>query len=221
VDTPVEGRGASAAERESRLVEALAAGDEQAFVELVRLYGPSMLRVARLYVSSGAVAEEVVQETWLKVLTAIDRFEGRSSLKTWLFRILANTAQTRATREGRSIPFTALSDPELDVAEPSVEVDRFRGAGKRFADHWTSSPQRWAELPETSLLSQETLAVVERAAASLPPAQRAVLTLRDILGCDADEVCEILEISAGNQRVLLHRARAKVRKVLERHLASR
>ena len=177
-----------------------------------------MLRVARLYVSSEAVAEEVVQETWLAVLTGIDGFEGRSSLKTWLFRILTNKAQTRAAKEGRSVPFTTLSE-ELDAAELSVEADRFRGAGERFADHWTSSPERWSELPEASLLTHETIAIVERAAASLPPAQRAVVTLRDIVGWDADEVCEVLGITATNQRVLLHRARTKVRKALERHLA--
>ena len=213
---PVGRRPASAEER--RLVEALCAGDEEAFVQLVRLHGPTMLRVARLYVSSEAVAEEVVQETWLAVLTGIDGFEGRSSLKTWLFRILTNKAQTRAAKEGRSVPFTTLSE-ELDAAELSVEADRFRVAGERFADHWTSSPERWSELPEASLLTHETIAIAERAAASLPPAQRAVVTLRDMVGWDADEVCEVLGITATNQRVLLHRARTKVRKALERHLA--
>ena len=214
----VESRRASGEERS--LVDALVAGDERAFVELVRLHGPAMLRVARLYVSSGVVAEEVVQETWLAVLTGIRRFERRSSLKTWLFRILANRAQTRAAAEGRSVPFSALSQKEVAAAEPSVEGDRFRGADERFGHHWTSSPERWADLPEERLLSQETMAVVERAAASLPPAQRAVVTLRDIVGWDSDDVCALLEISAANQRVLLHRARTKLRAALERHLAS-
>jgi RNA polymerase sigma-70 factor (ECF subfamily) len=215
---PVGGRPRSV--DESRLVEALRASDEEAFVELIRRYGGTMLRVARLYVSSRAVAEEVVQETWLAVLTGIERFEGRSSFKTWLFQILANRAHTRAAKEGRSVPFSALSEEELAAEEPSVEADHFRGHGERFAWHWTSSPPRWAELPEARLLSQETISVVEQAAASLPPAQRAVVTLRDIVGWDADEVCQVLGISAVNQRVLLHRARTKVRKALERHLAA-
>jgi RNA polymerase sigma-70 factor, ECF subfamily len=214
----VESRPASVEER--RLVAALSAGDEGTFVELVRRHGPAMLRVAQLYVSSRAVAEEVVQETWLAVLTGIGRFEGRSSFKTWLFRILANRAQTRATKEGRSVPFSALGDEEVAAPAPSVEANRFRAEGERFAHHWTSSPQRWADLPEPSLLSQETVAIVDRAVASLPPAQKAVVTLRDIVGLGADEVCEVLELSAANQRVLLHRGRAKVRATLERHLSA-
>ena len=215
---PVEIPPASA--EEGRLVEALRGRDEEAFVQLLRAYGPTMLRVAQLYVSSRAVAEEVVQETWLAVLTGIGRFEGRSSFKTWLFRILKNRAQTSAASEGRSVPFAALGDEELGVAEVSVLADRFRGAGERFADHWTSSPERWTQLPEASVLSRETLAIVQGAVASLPPAQRAVVTLRDIVGWEADEVCDLLEITAANQRVLLHRARAKVRKTVEQHLAS-
>jgi RNA polymerase sigma-70 factor (ECF subfamily) len=215
---PVESR--SARVEESRLVEALRAGDEEAFVELVRRYGPTMLRVSRLYVSSRAVAEEVVQEAWLAVLTGIGRFEGRSSFRTWLFRILTNRAQTKAVKEGRTVPFSALGDEGIGGAEPSVAADRFRGPGERFAHHWTSSPARWAELPEVSLLSQETISIVERATAALPPAQRAVVTLRDILGWEAREVCELLEISDASQRTLLHRARTRVRKALEQHLAA-
>ena len=211
-------RSPSAEER--RLVEALRARDEDAFVQLVRLHGPTMLRIARLYASSTAVAEEVVQETWLAVLPGIDGFEGRSSFKTWLFRILTNRAKTRAATEGRSVLFTALSDDELADAEPSVEGGRFHGAAERWADHWTSSPERWSERPEASLLSHETIAIIQQATASLPPAQRIVVTLRDIVGWDADEVCEVLGITATNQRVLLHRGRTKVRRVLERHLAS-
>jgi len=215
---PVENPPTSA--DETQLVEALRAGDEEAFVTLVRLHGPAMLRVARLYVSSRAVAEEVVQETWLGALTGIGRFEGRSTFKWWLFRILVNRARRRAVVEGRSVPFAALSEEEVGAAGFSVEADRFRGAGERWAHHWTSSPERWTELPEESLLSHETVSIVERAAESLPPAQRAVVTLRDVMGWDSDEVCEVLGITAANQRVLLHRARAKVRKALERHLES-
>jgi RNA polymerase sigma-70 factor (ECF subfamily) len=213
---PVESRPDSL--EELRLVEALRAGDENIFVELVRLHGPAMVRVARIYVSSRAVAEEVVQETWLAVLTGIGSFEGRSSFKGWLFGILANKARTRAAKEGRSLPFSALGD-ELG-AEASVEPDRFRGAGERFGHHWTSSPERWPELPEASLLSRETIAIVEEAVATLPPAQRAVVALRDIVGWDARETCEVLEISTANQRVLLHRGRTKVRKALEQHFGS-
>lgn len=205
---------------EGRFVEALRAGDEQAFVALVRLHGPAMQRLAQVYVTSRAVAEEVVQETWLAVLTGIGGFEGRSSFRTWLFRILTNRAQTRAAREGRSIPFSALTEQELGAAEASVEDHHFRGTGERFADHWTSSPPRWSQLPEVSVLSHETVAVAERSVASLPPSQRAVITLRDILGWDAHEASELLSISDANQRVLLHRARATVRKALERHLAA-
>lgn len=206
---------------ESRLVEALRAGDEDAFVRLVRLHGPTMLRIARLYTSSRAVAEEVVQETWVGVVTGIGRFEGRSSFRTWLFRILVNRAKTRAASERRSVTFAELSEAEVAEPEVSIEADQFRGAGDRWADHWTSSPQRWADHPEESLLSRETIAIVERAATSLPAAQRAVVILRDVVGCDAHEVCDILGITATNQRVLLHRARTKVRTALEQHLGPR
>ena len=205
---------------ETVLVEAIRAGDEEAFVQLVRLHGPAMLRVARLHVPSRNIAEEVVQETWLAVITGIERFEGRSSLKTWLFRILVNRAHARASIEGRSVPFSALSDEELRDVELSVEADRFHGAGQRWGDHWTSSPERWTEFPEESLLLHETIEMVERAVSTLPPAQRTVVVLRDMIGFDADEVCEILGITAANQRVLLHRGRTKVRQALERHLGS-
>src|SRR6266498_407657 len=210
---PVQSRSASASEAD--LVAAICSGNEDAWIQLVRRYGPTMYRIALLYAPDRALAEEVVQETWLAVLTGIRRFEGRSSLKTWLFRILTNQAQTRAVKEGRSVPFSALTAEDLGAAEPSVEPDSFRTAGERWADHWRSSPDRWTDLPEARLLARETVEFVERAAASLPAAQQAVLTLRDILGWDADEVCEVLAITAANQRVLLHRARAKVRKALE------
>jgi RNA polymerase sigma-70 factor (ECF subfamily) len=213
-------RASLARAEETRLVEALRAGDEEAFVRLVRLHEPTMLRVARLYTSSRAIAEEVVQETWLGVLTGIGRFEGRSSFRTWLFRILVNKAKTRAVAERRSVSFAALSEAEVGAPELSVEADRFRAAGERWAHHWTSSPERWAELPEVSLLSQETIATVEQAAALLPAAQRAVVILRDVVGCDAHEVCDIVGTTATNQRVLLHRARTKVRSALEQRLAS-
>jgi len=192
---------------EMRLVEALRAGDERVFEQLVRMYQGTLLRVAQMYVSSRSVAEEVVQETWLAVLSGIDRFEGRSSLKTWIFRILANRAKTRGEREGRTIPFSALGESE---AEPAVEPDRFdRG-------HWASFPAEW---PEARLLGDETLRVIESAIESLPPTQRTVITLRDVQGWSAEEVRNVLELSETNQRVLLHRARSKVRGALEEYLA--
>jgi RNA polymerase sigma-70 factor (ECF subfamily) len=192
-----------------RLVERLRAGDEDAFAELVRRHNASLLRVARLFVPTAALAEDVVQETWLGVLKGIDRFEGRSSLKTWIFRILTNTAKTRGQREARSIPFSALEDPEGSF-EPAVERERFAGAG-----HWTAPPRAW---PEERLLSNETRSVIESAIERLPPNQRAVISLRDVEGWSAEEVRNALELSETNQRVLLHRARAKVRRALEQYL---
>jgi RNA polymerase sigma-70 factor, ECF subfamily len=200
---------------EAQLVAALRAGDEAAFRELIRMYGAGMLRVAQMYVSSRAVAEEVVQEAWLGVLKGIDRFEGRSSLKTWLFRIVANTAKTRGVREARSLPFSAFAD---DDGEAAVSPDRFLGSGERFPGHWDVPPANWARLPEGSLLAAETMDLVRRAIDRLPPAQRSVLTLRDVEGLEADEVCNALDLTETNQRVLLHRARAKVRAALEEYL---
>jgi RNA polymerase sigma-70 factor (ECF subfamily) len=200
---------------EAQLVAALRAGDEAAFRELIRMYGGGMLRVAQMYVSSRAVAEEVVQEAWLGVLNGIDRFEGRSSLKTWLFRIVANTAKTRGVREARSLPFSAFAD---DEGEGTVSPDRFLGSGERFPGHWAVPPSNWARLPEGSLLAAETMDVVRRAIDRLPPAQRSVVTLRDVEGLEADEVCNALDLTETNQRVLLHRARAKVRAALEEYL---
>jgi len=206
-----------AAAEDARIVEALRAGDERAFVMLVQEHGATMIRVASLYVRNRAVAEEVVQETWLGVLKGIDRFEGRSTLKTWLFRILTNTATTRAVREGRTIPFSALAGAELGDDEPLVDADRFLPAGDRWANHWTSSPLRFDDLPDGRLLSSETVAVARTAIEELPEVQRAVITMRDVAGFSSEEVCGELDLSEGNQRVLLHRARTKVRAALERH----
>jgi RNA polymerase sigma-70 factor, ECF subfamily len=203
---------------EMRLVEALRGGSEAAFRELMRMYGASMLRVAQMYVRSRAVAEEVVQETWLAVLKGIGRFEGRSSLKTWLFRILTNTAKTRGEREGRSVPFSALAGAEQD-AGTSVDPDRFLGPEERFPGHWSAPPSSWAGEPEERLLAGETLDVVQDAIDMLPPAQAIVITMRDVEGFTAEEVCNALEISETNQRVLLHRARSRVRRALEEYLS--
>ena len=172
-----------------------------------------MLRVAMMFVSSRAVAEEVVQEAWLGVLKGLDRFEGRSSLKTWIFRILTNTAKTRGEREGRSVPFSSLGGDAGDDAP--VDADRFLGNGHRWAGHWASSPR---DVPEERLLAGEARKRIADAIEALPENQRAVITLRDVDGFDADEACEILGISEVNQRVLLHRARAKVRTALEQYL---
>ena len=206
---------APTAEDESALLARLRAGDEQAFVSLVERYYPMMLAVARTYVKSAAVAEEVVQEAWVGVLNGLDRFEGRSSLKTWVMRILVNQAITRHDREARSLPFSALAPEESEAA---VEADRFRGPEDAFPGHWRAYPSDWAVLPEEALLGRETRDVVMRALEELPPAQRAVVTLRDVTGCSSDEVCSALDLSEGNQRVLLHRGRSRVRAALERHL---
>jgi RNA polymerase sigma-70 factor, ECF subfamily len=163
-------------------------------------------------------AEEVVQDAWLGVLGQLDRFEGRSSLRTWVLRIVANRAKTRAVRERRTVPFSALTggDPEAD--EPAVDPDRFLPAGHRWAGHWASPPVSWREVPEDLLLSRETMAEVERAVSTLPAAQRAVLILRDVDGLSAAEACQLLGLTEGNQRVLLHRGRSKVRATLEHYL---
>lgn len=202
---------------QAELVAALQAGDEQAFADLLAEHGPAMLRVAQMYVSSRAVAEEVVQEAWLGVISGIGRFEGRSSLRTWIFRILANRAKTRGEREGRSLPFSSLggSDPEDEGA--TVDADRFHSEGP-FAGRWTSAPSRWSELPESRLVAKETVALAQAAIDELPDTQRAVITMRDVEGWSAEEVRNVLDLSETNQRVLLHRARAKVRRALEAYL---
>jgi RNA polymerase sigma-70 factor (ECF subfamily) len=199
-----------------RLVEALRGGDEDAFCSLIERHHGPMLRLARTYVSSHAVAEEVVQETWMGVLTGLDRFEARSSLKTWIFRILTNIAKKRGAREGRTIPFSSLFDGASAPAEPAVEPERFLKAGRPRG--WASFPVRWDAVPEARLLSSETLDCVEGAIAALPASQREVITLRDVDGLSGPEVCTILEISEGNQRILLHRARCKVRRAIELYL---
>jgi RNA polymerase sigma-70 factor, ECF subfamily len=203
---------------EEGVVAALRAGDEHAFNELVAQHSGLMNRIARVYVGNGAIADEVVQETWLGVLEGIDRFEGRASLKTWLFRILMNIAQRRAKQERRSVPLSSLAHEEQ--SGPSVEPERFLGPDSRWPGHWASFPQPWNDLPEDRLLSQETLTVVRRSIDTLPPNQRTVIDLRDVHGWTSSEVCDLLEISEANQRVLLHRARSKVRQALDGHLTS-
>jgi RNA polymerase sigma-70 factor, ECF subfamily len=198
------------------LVEALRAGDEETFRRLVREWHAPLLRVAQIFVPSRATAEEVVQETWLRVLRALDRFEGRSSLRTWVFRILVNTAKTRAQRDGRVIPFSALQDAAR-MPEAAVDPDRFRPEDdERFPGHWSAPPR---DLPEERLLAAETREVIAQAIETLPPSQRAVISLRDVEGWSSEEVRNALDLSEVNQRVLLHRARAKVRAALEDYLS--
>jgi RNA polymerase sigma-70 factor (ECF subfamily) len=207
---------AGATGEDARLVEALRAGDEAAFRELVARHHASLVRLALVFVRSRAVAEEVAQETWLALLEGLERFEGRSSLKTWLFRILTNIAKTRAQRERRTVPFSALAD-ESD--EPAVDPGRFLDASHPiFPGHWASPPRNWEELPEERLLGKETLDQIREAIEALPPAQRSVIALRDVEGWTSDEVRSVLDISETNQRVLLHRARSKVRAALENYL---
>jgi RNA polymerase sigma-70 factor (ECF subfamily) len=199
-----------------RLTAALRAGDEAAFVWCIDRYHTSLVRLAAVYVRSPAVAEEVAQETWLAVLQGIGRFEARSSFKTWLFRILTNRAKTRGEREARTVTFSALAGDDPDG--PAVDPERFFPPGHRLAGHWSSPPHDWEGKPEERLLSGETLDRVHEAVASLPPSQREVITMRDIEGWSAEEVCNALSITETNQRVLLHRARSKVQQALERYV---
>jgi RNA polymerase sigma-70 factor, ECF subfamily len=198
------------------LVRALRAGDEEAFIALVRQHNSLMLRVALGYVRTQAVAEEVVQETWCAVLTGLDRFEGRATLKTWIMRILANRAKTRGQRESRCVPFSALST--LDDDGPAVDPDRFLPADHpRYPNHWAAAPAEWSQMPDERLLAAETQERIRAAIAGLPARQQAVISLRDVEGWSPEEVCELLDLSEGNQRVLLHRARSQVRAELERY----
>lgn len=209
-----------AAEDDRRLVARLRAGDEDAFMEIVDAWGPAMLRLARQFTPSTAVAEEVVQETWLAVLDGLDRFEGRSSLKTWVMRILVNRAKTRGTRERRTVPFAALAADEASGDAPAVAADRFLAADHaRWPHHWASPLPRWDAQPEGAAESAETLALIHAAIETLPPAQRTVILLRDVEGWDGPQVSNALDITETNQRVLLHRARSKVRAALEEHLS--
>jgi RNA polymerase sigma-70 factor, ECF subfamily len=213
-DAPEEG----GTDDDEQLLLALRRRDEQAFTTLVDRYHARLVRLASLFVANQAVAEEVAQETWIGVLQGIDRFEGRSSFRTWLFRILTNQAKRRGQREARSIPFAAFSQADVDDGEPAVAPERFLPAGDEWVGHWVSYPQNWRELPEEEFLSQETRALVQQAIAALPMNQRMVITLRDVEGFPSAEVCNALAISETYQRVLLHRARSKVRGQLEQYL---
>ncbi|ONH22196.1 RNA polymerase subunit sigma-24 [Pseudofrankia asymbiotica] len=198
----------------------LRAGDERVFAELVDRMTPAMLAIAAGYVPGRSVAEEVVQEAWLAVLTGLDRFEGRSSLRTWVFGIVVNVARRRGARERRSVPFSdafAFAGEAGDEVGPTVDPGRFRGRDDEWPGHWASPPRPW-DLPESALLAGEVRDRLRAALDVLPPRQRMVVHLRDVQGLAADEVCAVLGIEPGNQRVLLHRGRARLRQALEDYL---
>jgi RNA polymerase sigma-70 factor (ECF subfamily) len=201
---------------DAELVARLRRGDEDAFAELVDTYHAPLRRLARTYVATDAAAEEVVADTWLGVVRGIDRFEGRSSLKTWLFRILMNIGRTRGTRDRRSIPFSSLGPDD----EPTVDPDRFQGPDGRHPDHWAAFPARWSDHPELRAEAGETLEIVRAALARLSRNQQEVVRLRDLEGWTSAEVCNALDLTETNQRVLLHRGRAKLRAALEAHFAT-
>ena len=202
-------------DRDELELEALRRGDQAAFLALVRRLHPSMVRVATTFVPSREVGEEVAQDTWVAVLEELDRFEGRSSLKTWIFRILTNQAKTRGARERRTTPFSALTI-QRESAAPTMPPERFLDESHRWAGHWAAPVPAW-ELPEEHLLSAELGEVIRDAVDVLPPAQRAVVVLRDGQSLSSGEVCDVLGLSEGNQRVLLHRGRLRVRAAVQEY----
>jgi RNA polymerase sigma-70 factor (ECF subfamily) len=204
---------------DNEVLERLRRGDDRAFAALVDRWSPAMLRVARAYVSNPQSAEDTVQDTWLGVVRGLAGFEGRSTLRTWVFTILVNRARTRGSREARSVPMSSLA-PDDDGA--TVDPDRFRGRHDAYPDHWTPTgvPVRWEGQPEGRVLAGEAVRLLGAALTALPPRQRVVVTLRDVQGLTSDEACEALGITAQNQRVLLHRGRAALRQALEDYYRS-
>lgn len=203
---------------ESALLSALRRGEAQAFNQLVAQYHNSLVRIAQMFVDDPVIAEEVAQEAWVGVLRGLARFEERSSLKTWLFTIVSNLAKTRGKREKRSLPFSAFDNYDQDIDEPVVPQERFRGADDPYPGHWAIKPAPWHTDPVSQALSREMHSHLDAAVAHLPEQQRTVITLRDIEGWTPEEVCNALGIAETNQRVLLHRARSKVRRALEEYL---
>lgn len=197
------------------IVERLRAGDETTFVMLVEEHQAAMLRIARMYVSSRAVAEEAVQEAWLGIVNGLDGFEGRSSLRTWMYRIVTNVAKTRGQREGRSIPFSALVG---DEDKPAVDPEWFQATTDQFPGGWRTFPDDWRGVPEDRLIGHETLERIGQAIDALPPLQAEVIRMRDVLGWTSEEVRNALDVSETNQRVLLHRARSCVRRAVDAYL---
>jgi RNA polymerase sigma-70 factor (ECF subfamily) len=200
---------------DQQIIAALRAGDECAVRDLFRRSYPMMKRVARSYVASEAVAEEIVQETWLAVVAGIDRFEGRSALSTWIFSILTNQAKSHSARERRALPFSCVGP--ADAEEPVVDPDRFQNDDDAWPGHWATPPRPWQK-PERRLLSLEARDELKAALAQLPERQRLIVVLRDIEGLSGEEVCDLLALSQENQRVLLHRGRARLRAALEEYM---
>ena len=214
---PEPARSESVRITEGPLIEQLRNGDEAAFIGLLDRYHAALIRLALTHVSDHSVAEEVVQETWLAVLEGINQFEGRSSLKTWIFKILTNKAKTRGVRERRHMSVSPL-DLNDENDEPAVDPSQFRSTG-HWADYWDVSPQPWdEETPEKRLLTQESAAYLRQAIAQLPATLQQVLILRDVEGLSSKDVCDMLCLSEGNQRVLLHRARSRVRRALDQYM---
>jgi RNA polymerase sigma-70 factor (ECF subfamily) len=214
-------RSSSDSSEDAALVERLRKRDEASFLEIVQRHHGGLLRLAQTFVNNRAIAEEVAQETWVAVLQGIDRFEGRSSLKTWIFQILINRAKTRGVREARSINFSAMSDVDSESGYCSVDPSRFLSSDDpHHPGDWVSQPQDWDRTPEQLLLSQECWILIEQAIASLPELQKEVITLRDVQGWDNEEICVVLRITECNCRVLLHRARSRVRQALENYLGT-
>jgi RNA polymerase sigma-70 factor (ECF subfamily) len=206
-------RGAAASPSDAEVLRRLRAGDEETFAALVDAHHGTMVRLALVFVRTRAAAEEVAQDAWVGVLKGLATFEERSSLKTWILRILTNRAKSRGVRDGRSVPFSSIGDAD-EEAEPAVDPERFKPN-----DMWAEPPRPWADdTPERLLMRREALALVEKTIDELPPQQRAVILLRDIEGESTADVCNVLEISETNQRVLLHRARMRVRRALEQYL---
>lgn len=199
---------------EAEQLARLKAGDEELFRQLVVRLNPALMRLARSYTPTDAGAQDAVQDTWLVVLDTLDRFEGRSTLRTWVCGILVNTARRQGVRDHRTLPF---SSAWREDHAPAVDAARFHRRRQAAAGTWASPPLRWDELPEDRVTAAELRAVLERAVAALPTRQREVITARDLVGMDAAEAAEVLGLSSGNQRVLLHRARSKVRAALEEY----
>ena len=219
VDSVEDGATAGVDERE--LVDRLRQGDDAAFVALVERYHNSLVRLASSFLDDRAAAEDVAQETWLAVLRGVNRFAGRSSLKTWIFRILMNRARTRASREARSVPCSSLGDPSDGSPEPAVDLGRFFPPDHpQWPGGWAAPPASWSDIPEERFLAEETQVRVRAAIDALPASQRLVITLRDVEGLDAEDVQRVLGIGEVNQRVMLHRARSKVRRALESYLST-
>lgn len=195
------------------MAAALLDGDERLFASLVDGWSPAMLRLAAMHVASRAAAEDAVQEAWAEALRGLHRFEGRSTLRTWVFKILLNVARRRGVKDHRVIPFSGLRDG------PTVDANRFQGPAEPHPGGWRQFPVPWREpTPEDALLGSELREKMAAALERLPDRQRLVMELRDVQGYDSDEVCEMLELTPGNQRVLLHRARAAVRAEIERYV---